>query len=69
MLSHVEAGEKIVMPMSKNREGQGGTVVQCRWYGCAANGTTSMPKTVPRFVLDKVRQVPKSEVQYSNVLF
>ena len=32
------------------------------------NGTTSVHKSVPRFVLDKVRQVSKSEVLYSYVL-
>ena len=33
-----------------------------------SNGTTSMPKSVPRLVLDKVRLVFVSEVVHSNVL-
>ena len=33
------------------------------------NGTTSMPKSVLRYSVDKVRQVSESEVCYSDVSF
>ena len=41
----------------------------CDGWKVWSNGTTSVPKSVPRFVLDKVRQVPESEVHDSNILF
>ena len=40
----------------------------CNRWDVWSNGTTCVPKSVPRFVLDKVRQVSKSEVHYSNIL-
>ena len=38
----------------------------CNGWKVWSNGTTSVPKSVPRLVLDKVRQVIKSEVLISH---
>ena len=35
----------------------------------SVNGTTSVPKSVLRYTVDKVRQVFETEVCYSNVSF